>query len=188
MALSCLTTTALRIISEVTSFLLNDPCHPSLRECLLIHVPTSASDTSPLSVTAQVMSYFMNLLDISLPRELTVFGELPLSTSYLLRLTEVVSPDLVLFLVVLGLTSLLCVPCVISLIMLCCCMKQMLRLTILNSNQIRDSTPITPMSENLHLTAPSSTPALSDLARALAPTVAANNLETPPLSRRSRRR
>ena len=188
MALLCLTTATLRIISEITSFLLNDPCHPSLRECLLIHVPTSVADGSPQSMTAQVMSYFMNLFDISLPRELTVFGELPLSTSYLLRLTEVVSPDFVLFLVVLGLTSLLCIPCVISLIMLCCCMKHALRLTILNSDQIRDSVHSTPTSENLHLTAPVSTPALSDLAQTIAPTVAANNCEATSLTRRTRRR
>ena len=188
MALPCLAKVVLRLVSEITLFLLDEPCHPSLRDCLLIRVP-DVSDPSSSSIIDHILTQFANTLGLSLPRDLTLFGNIPTATAYLLRLTEVLPSELLLFLVVIGLVSSVCVPCIILLLTIICCRSCRAHCSRSSADSRQELTTLTNASSpSISLSDSPAPPILSDLAQTLSSTVNANNviIASPPC--RTRRR
>ena len=93
---------AISIVYEVTSFLIEDPSAFSLLGSAACYGNVGAPREDPLRLSDYLLSYFSSLTGLELPRALTILNGLPLATSLLLRLTEVIPPELLLFLCVSG--------------------------------------------------------------------------------------
>ena len=93
---------AMSIVYEVASFLIEDPSVFSLLGSAACYGNVAAPREEPLRLSDYLLSYLSSLTGLELPRALTILNGLPLATSLLLRLTEVIPPELLLFLCVSG--------------------------------------------------------------------------------------
>ena len=171
MALFQIIRLSLRIVSSIVDFLLGDETQLSSANSPLT-VPTqhhSLSESS--SFLDGILTHIASSFDLSLPRSVTVFNELPVITSFLLRLTEIVAPEILLFLVLFGSLSLI-VLCGIGVGLFAYILTKIFQYTISNVSELR-VTPIVqepeePLTDNT-LTAASRPFVLSDVAQSIAP-------------------
>ena len=108
MALPVSVQLALRLVMIISSFLLQEHS-PSCSELALSRLKHQFldKDHNP-SLMDSIVSYTAYTLGIRLPRALTVFDDLPVGTSFLLQLTEIVPVEILLLLIIGGLFVLLC--------------------------------------------------------------------------------
>ena len=137
----------------------------------------------------QLLAGVTSLLGLDLPRDISLFNYLPRATAFLLRLTEVVHPEVLLFLVMLGTLCLFC--CMIGLFLglikgICRAGRWSMGLAV----RAVGAAPVTPISmpDPTPLPNPRAPRPLSDTARTLAPAIEAHNVCSSPRPRRQRRR
>ena len=93
---------AMSIVYEVAAFLIEDPNAFSALGTAACYGNASNHREEPLRLSDHLLSYLSSLTGLELPRALTILNCLPLATSLLIRLTEVIPPELILFLCVSG--------------------------------------------------------------------------------------
>ena len=93
----------LRLVSNVTAFLLNDPPTECPLASLSYEERYRNSDSSA-SILDTALSFVAISIGLDLPRTLTVVDGLSVATAFLLRLTENVPAEVLLFLMVSGAT------------------------------------------------------------------------------------
>ena len=95
------------VIYEVAAFLIHEPhanSRDSTRTPCAFDGLTSTYDNSrdSLGLSDYLLSSLSSALGLELPRAVTILNGLPLATSLLLRLTEVLPPELLLFFCITG--------------------------------------------------------------------------------------
>lgn len=106
MALPCWMRVIISVIYEVAAFLVHEP--HSAREvprspCAFDGFnPTQSTADESLGISDYMLSSISNALGLELPRAVTILNGLPLATSLLLRLTEVLPSELILFFCISG--------------------------------------------------------------------------------------
>ena len=185
MAPSAWANAALRLIIEVASFLLNDNSSLCPYETLTSLFNSLKSSSTSQGLVDQLLSSLASTLSLPLPQSLFAFSGLPVATAYILRLTEVIPPEFVLWIIICGLIFVLLVSFGMIFAVLIGLVFLVLRCTLSTGNSHRvTSTPTTSDS------APpaSSAPPLSDTAQIIAPTVASTQSNVVLRPRRPRRR
>ena len=164
----------LRIIADIARFLLQeDP-----PRCVSSTTPLISVEEVPPNAIDRFLSFTASMLDINLPRAVTVYNELPVATAYLLKLTEVIPSEVILLLVMCGI--LFCFAMLMlgmSGVAVGCgyAINKCTNLAHTASHAPSTSEPNTDIPlENDALTVPS-LPPLSDAAQALVPSVSANS-------------
>ena len=174
----------LRLVSNVTSFLLNDP--PS--ECPLAslsHEERYRNSDSSAGILDAALSFVATSVGLDLPRTLTVVDGLSVATAFLLRLTENVPAEVLLFLIVSGAVFWL-----IVVLLLGCGTVGVFGILLLHltrgTQQTADQLPILNEPENTSTVPlpPPELPSLSDAAQTLIPTATTHRCTT--RSRRGR--
>ena len=93
---------AMSVVYEVAAFLIEDPNALASLGSGPCYNNLTVPREEPLRLSDYLLSYLSSLAGLELPRALTILNGLPLATSLLLRLTEVIPPELLLFLCVSG--------------------------------------------------------------------------------------
>ena len=174
----------LRLVSNVSSFLLNDPPAECPLASLSYEERYRNSDSST-GILDAALSFVATSVGLDLPRTLTIVDELSVATAFLLRLTENVPAEVLLFLIVSGAFFWLFV------VLLLGCgtvgVFGFLLLHFTRGTQHTSDQPSmsnTPENTNTVLLPPPELPSLSDAAQTLIPT--ATNHRCATRSRRSR--
>ena len=96
----------LSVIYEITAFLVHEPntSRSTPRSpCAFDHFGTASSEKEEtLGLSDLLLTTLSSWVGVELPRAMTILNGLPLATSLLLRLTEVIPPELLLFFCVTG--------------------------------------------------------------------------------------
>ena len=93
---------AMSVVYEVAAFLIEDPSALASLGATPCYDSLTSPRGEPLRLSDYLLSYLSSLAGLELPRAITILNGLPLATSLLLRLTEVIPPELILFLCVSG--------------------------------------------------------------------------------------
>ena len=197
---------AVSVIYEVAAFLIHEP-HSTSRgtprtPCAFDGLPTPYTPRSEgLGLSDYILSSLSSMLGLELPRAVTILNGLPLATSLLLRLTEVIPSELILFFCISGMIFWILIA-VVCLLLLVCTGGLLLRVVFVPPRVVASwllSTIVPPEPTNPHALMqadlipaalpPNRPAALSDEARSFADEVRAHNPATPPPStlRRSAR-
>ena len=182
MAPSTWVNAALRLIIEVASFLSNNPSPLCPCESLSFLVASLENTTSSYNIIDYIIGSIASFIGYTIPSAASANTSLPLTTVYLLRLTEVIPPEFLLWIIIGGLSGF--VLSIFGLLVLGFiffgfsayrCMKSTWNYfrpsrqrSVRRPRSLDSHTPRTPQ----QLTIPTR-PALSDTARTLAPSVAA---------------
>ena len=157
----------LRLVSNVTAFLLNDP-PTECRLSSLSHEERYRTTDSSASILDAALSFVATSVGLDLPRTLTVVDSLSVATAFLLRLTENVPAEVLLFLMVSGVVFWLFI------VLLLGCgivggIGFLLLYVIRGTQQMPDQRSImnTPENENTMPLPPPELPSLSDAAQTL---------------------
>ena len=105
MAPSTWVNAALRLIIEIASFLSNDPSPLCPCESLSSIVASLEDTTSSYNFIDYAIGSIASAIGYTIPNHSTISTSLPLTTVYLLRLTEVIPPEFLLWIIVGGLTG-----------------------------------------------------------------------------------
>ena len=105
MAPSTWVNAALRLIIEIASFLSNDPSPLCPCESLSSIVASLENTTSSYNFIDYVLGSIASAIGYTIPSTSTISTSLPLTTVYLLRLTEVIPPEFLLWIIIGGLTG-----------------------------------------------------------------------------------
>lgn len=216
MALPCWMRVIVSVIYEVAAFLIHEPQSNSRdinRTPCAFDGFTSHHDSSSesLGLSDYLLSSLSSALGLELPRAVTILNGLPLATSLLLRLTEVLPPELLLFFCITGMIfwvtcAILCVVLVVCTSGLLCSVvcwppRTIVRwITSLLGRSAANSTPprlraapprqaLPPNRPSRQALPPNRPAALSDQAQTFVDDVRAHNpTVTPPGSRRRSQR
>ena len=109
MAPSAWANAALRLILEVASFLLSDSSPLCPCESLVTTLDSLKTSPKTQNFVDRLLTSLATSLGLTMPTALSVYSGLPLATAYILKLTEIVPPEFVLWLIVCGLVSCLLV-------------------------------------------------------------------------------
>lgn len=104
MALPCWMRVILSVIYEVAAFLIHEPhaTRDSPRTPCAFDGFSHTQPAEPLGLSDYLLTSLSNALGLELPRAVTILNGLPLATSLLLRLTEVIPSELILFFCITG--------------------------------------------------------------------------------------
>ena len=171
MALPVSVQLALRLVMVISSFLLQEHS-PTCSELALLRVKHQfLDDGHNPSLMDSIVSYAAYTLGIRLPRALTVFDDLPVGTSFLLQITEIVPVEILLLLIIGGLFVLVCMTTTIVILVLYVGIRLSIRCMKSICNQFRSFITHNTTYPLSYTTAQCS---LSDAAQAIAPTVNAH--------------
>ena len=186
MAPSAWVNAALRLFIEIASFLLNEPSTTCPCDTFNSVFASPELVDKPSGFIDQFFSSIASAINLPLPRSLSVFSSLPTATAGLLRLTEIVPPEILLWLVLGGLILFLWLVCLIIVGVIFGFGYATRRCTKLIRYLFRATHPLT-IAATISPHTPSP-PVLSDTARLLAPTVASTQTDGNFRPRRPRQR
>ena len=111
-----------QVLHEILSLLMNDPNEVATDACMTSLNVAAISESSSFHITEALVTTLVDVLGLRVPPAVSVLTGLPVAVALLLRITEVIPADVLLFLIVSGICGWMVV-LLVFIVLLCRCIK-----------------------------------------------------------------